>query len=265
VFIDLNIPEIITDFENSALDELLAQIEDAERTLKIKGSPAPSAYLFLINQPFHYNLSSIDGAPLIGALGFKLDTFQPRVATFRQIVLGREMHPEMHRLIESMKIHSDPPSTFDGQHPEFAFGLDAAQSRWLVGNEYLVPGPGNEELLAQLQSGIAIPETKTMHGVFLAKGVNFIVQSPMTEAEIAAYNRSPETFFGVVQHVGGQARDTFELADFFYDNYKNTEKEKLLELLKDHPAIETLRGLAQKDLAIFISQQWALGVGRKKQ
>jgi len=87
----------------------------------------------------------------------------------------------------------------------------------------------------------------------------------MTEAEIAAYNRSPETFFGVVQHVGGQARDTFELADFFYDNYKNTEKEKLLELLKDHPAIETLRGLAQKDLAIFISQQWALGVGRKKQ
>jgi SEC-C motif len=49
VFIDLNIPETITDVENSALEELLTQIEDAERTLKIKGSPAPSAYLFLVN------------------------------------------------------------------------------------------------------------------------------------------------------------------------------------------------------------------------
>jgi hypothetical protein len=112
------------------------------------------------------------GAPLIGAVGFRLDTFQPRIATFRQIVLGREMHPEMYRLIESMKIHGEPPSTFDGQHPEFAFGKDAAQSRWMIGNKYLVPGPGNEELLAELQNGLAIPEAKTMHGVFLAKGIS---------------------------------------------------------------------------------------------
>jgi hypothetical protein len=266
VFIDLNIPEIVTDVENRSLEELLAQIEDAESTLKIKGSPAPSAYLFLINQPFHYNLTSVEAAPLVGAFGFKLETFQPRIATFRQVVLGREMHPEMHRLIESMKIHGgDPPSTFDGQHPEFAFGKDITQSRWLVGNNYLVPGPEGEEVLAQLQSGLAVSETKTMHGVFLAKGVNFIVQSPMTEPEIAAYNRSPETFFGVVQHVTHQAKDTFELADFFYENYRHTEKEKLLEFLKNHPAIETLRALTQKDLAIFISEQWALGAEKKNQ
>jgi hypothetical protein len=265
VFVDLNIPEIVTDVESRALEELLAQIEDAESTLKIKGSPAPSAYLFLINQPFHYNLTSVEGAPLVGAFGFKLETFQPRIATFRQVVLGREMHPEMYRLIESMKIHGDPPSTFDGQHPEFAFGKDIAQSRWLVGNNYLVPGPGGEEVLAQLQSGIAVPQTKTMHGIFLAKGVNFIVQAPMTESEIAAYIRSPETFFGVVQHVTRQVKNTFELADFFYENYKTTGKEKLLEFLKDHPAIETLRGKTQKDLAIFVSEQWALGAEKKKQ
>jgi hypothetical protein len=263
VFIDLNIPENITDIENSALEELLRQIEDAERTLKINGSPAPSAYLFLVNQPFHYNLTSIEGAPLICALGFRLETFQPRISTFRQMVQGREKHPEMYRLIESMKVHSDLPSTFDGQHPEFAFDIDAARRRWLVGNEYLVPGPGDEEVLAQLQSATATPETKTMHGVFLAKGTNFIVQSPMTEAEIAAYKRSPETFFGVVQNVTRQAKDTIELAEFFHENYKNTAKDRLLALLKDHPAIEMLRNFSQNDLAIFISEQWALGVERK--
>jgi hypothetical protein len=202
---------------------------------------------------------------LIGALGFRLDTFQPRIATFRQIILGREMHPEMHALIESMKLHSEPPSTFDGQHPEFAFGRQELQSRWIVGNEYLVPGPKNNEVLAQLQSGIALPETKTMHGIFLANGTNFMVQSPMTEAEIAAYNRSPETFFGIVQNVGRRAKDTFELADFFYETYKDTPKETLLEFLNDHPAIETVRNLSQKELSIFVCEQWALGADKKKQ
>lgn len=50
------------------------------------------------------------------------------------------------------------------------------------------------------------------------------------------------------------------LADSFYENYRDTEKEKLLGFLKDHPAIEALRNFSQKDLAIFISEQWALGL-----
>jgi hypothetical protein len=264
VFIDLNVPEVIADAEDPALDELLEQIEEAERTLKIKGTPAPPAYLFLINQPFHYNLASIEGAPLIGAFGFKLDTFQPRAATFRQVILGRELHPEMHRLIESMQIHGEPPSTFDGQHPEFTFDPAAGQSRWLVGNEYLVPALGGKEVMARLQSGSVSTATKIMHGVFQADGINFVVQAPMTDAELAAFSRSPETFFGVVQNVGRQANNAFELAEFFYENYKNTTKENLLEFLKDHPAIEMLRNLSQSDLAIFVCEQWALSADTKR-
>ncbi|HXQ03486.1 MAG TPA: hypothetical protein VN831_01870, partial [Bradyrhizobium sp.] len=123
---------------------------------------APQGVIIASEFTFHYNLTSLEGAPLIGAFGFRLDTFQPRIATFREVILGREMHPEMHALIESMKLHSEPPSTFDGQHPEFAFGGQERQSRWIIGNEYLMPGPNNEEVLAQLQSGVAVPETKTM-------------------------------------------------------------------------------------------------------
>jgi hypothetical protein len=74
-----------------------------------------------------------------------------------------------------------------------------------------------------------------------------------------------ETFFGIVQNVRRQAKDTFELAGFFYENYKDTKKEKFLDFLKDHAAIETLRKFSQKDLAIFISEQWALGAEKKNQ
>jgi hypothetical protein len=259
VFIDLNMPEIIADADDPSVSELLALIEEAEQTLKINGGPAPPAYLFLTNQPFHYNLSAMEGAALIGALGFRLDRFQPRSATFREIILGREQHPEMYRLIDSMKIHGEPPATFDGEHPEFAFDPQAGHARWLVGNEYLVPGPDSEEMMATLQNATVNPATKTMHGVFQANGAHFVVQAPMTDAELAAYLRSPETFFGIVQNVGRYANNAFELAEFFYENYRDTSKEKLLEFLKDHPAIECLRNLSQKDLAVFVAEQWALG------
>lgn len=258
VFIDLNIPLIFTGIEGEFFDNMLAAVEDAERTLKIRGAPAPSAYLFLVNQPFHFNLNSLDGAPMAAALGFRLDTFNPpRPASFREIVLGRDQHPEMHALIDSMKIHGEPPSTFDGQHPEFAFG-DTTHPRWIVGNNYLVPGPNNEEVKAVLQSAIAIPEQQTMHGVFLAKGAHFIAQAPMTEAEVSAYKRSPNTFFGIVQDVGRNAKDALELAEFFYETYQHTPKEKLPEFLSKHPELERLRALSQKDLAIFVCEQWAL-------
>lgn len=196
---------------------------------------------------------------MIGALGFKLDSFQPRTGSFRDVIRGREQHPEMHALIESMKIHIEAPATFDGEHPEFVFDPPARFARWLIGNEYLVPGPNNEEVIAILQNATVNPQAKTMHGVFQFDGVNFVVNGPMTDAELAAYTRSPETFFGVVQNVGGHAKNIFELADFFYENYKNTPKERLLELLKDYPAIESLRCLSQNELAIFISEQWAIG------
>jgi hypothetical protein len=264
VFIDLNIPDLLSDTEDALLDEILVEVEQAEHSLRIKSSPAPSAYLFLTNQPFHYNLKSLDGAPLIGALGFKMATFQPRGATtFREVVLGREMHPEMHALIESMKIHSEPPSTFDGQDPEFAFS-NIPFPRWLVGNQYLVPGPNGEDVFAQLQNASAHAESGRMHGVFRIDGVHFIVDSPMTDAEIAVYKRNPETFFGVVQNVGQRANSAAELADFFYATYKDTPKETLLEFLKQHPLIEKLRGLSQRELAIFICEQWALAADQKK-
>ena len=48
------------------------------------------------------------------------------------------------------------------------------------------------------------------------------------------------------------------------ENYKNAPKEKLLEFLKGHPAIESLRNFSQSELAIFISEQWALSAESKQ-
>jgi hypothetical protein len=263
VFIDINIPDIFTDPDSEVFRDILSQVDEAENTLKVRGAPAPPAYLFLVNQPFHFNLESLEGAPMVGALGFRMENFQPRApnTSFRDFILGREAHSEMHVLIESMKIHAEPPSTFDGQYPEFAFGAPPVE-RWIVGNSYLVPGPNSEEVFAELQSATATVETKTMHGIFMANGVNFIAQAPMTDLEISAYVRSPETFFGVLENVNRRADNVLELAEFFYDNYRNTPKERLLEFLKDHPNLEKFKEYTQKDLAILVSEQWAAGAAK---
>jgi len=158
-------------------------------------------------------------------------------------------------LVKSTK--AEPPPTFDGQAPEFAFS-ESKTSRWIIGNNYQVLGPAGDEVIARLQSASASIESKKMIGVFLFEDKNFVVESPMTDPECAAYIRSPETFFGVVQSVGGRVNNVAELAEFFYASYRDTPKEKLLEFLKDHPSFEQLVNLNQTDLAIFVCEQWAL-------
>ncbi|WP_245481350.1 hypothetical protein [Bradyrhizobium sp. LVM 105] len=262
VFVDLNIPNVIVDHEDPLLADALSEVEEAERSLRIKNAPAPSAYLFLANQPFHYNLTSLEGAPMIGALGFKLPTFQPRGAiSFRDHIIAREAHPEMHALIQSMAVHSEPPSTFDGQAPEFVYEKPKFP-RWLIGNEYVVPGPNNAEVVAVLTSACAMPDQRKMMGIFALNGFHFSVEAPMTEYEVTVYLRKPETFFGVVQEVTQQVKSAAELADFFYSVYKDTPRETLLDWMKDHPLIDQVRDFSQKDLAIWVCEQWGLGANQ---
>lgn len=64
-------------------------------------------------------------------------------------------------------------------------------------------------------------------------------------------HRVGETFFGEIRKPGGKASTLVEFCDFFYETYKNTSREKLLEWLASTPDIERLRTLPQEDLAII--------------
>jgi hypothetical protein len=72
----------------------------------------------------------------------------------------------------------------------------------------------------------------------------------MTDEAITDYNAHPETFFGRVQHVGKQIEEPFEAFLFFFDSYKNTPKEKLLEFMKGSLDMDRLEQMSQDELAI---------------
>jgi hypothetical protein len=193
----------------------MSEVRSAESFLKISGQPAPPAYLFITKQPYHYNPTAIVGAPVIGALGFKIPDFQhPGPVTFRDIVLGKRTHSEMHELIDSLRRHTEPPATFDGSAPELTFGDASHLPPLLIGNQYLIPDGSGGETEGILQSATMVESEKRAYGIYRIAGERHVIATtPMTDVEIAAWRRHPETFFGKVQPITEQVESPLDLAE----------------------------------------------------
>ena len=87
------------------------------------------------------------------------------------------------------------------------------------------------------------------HGIYrLADGENIFCSVPLTDAEMSAYARSPETFFGTVKRVARGIKEPLEAFDFVYGTYSKSTREKLLEFMAEWPQIEELRKLGQQEL-----------------
>ena len=97
---------------------------------------------------------------------------------------------------------------------------------------------------------------KLVYGAYeTADGQHILATSPLTDAELAAWRRHPDTFFGEVRHVGGKAENWLQLCEFFYKSYKGTSHDKLLKWMKEAVDIENLRALSQEDLAIVYCER----------
>ena len=81
-------------------------------------------------------------------------------------------------------------------------------------------------------------------------------QASLTDAEMAAYGRHPDTFFGVVQPVSKQISDPLGLFDFFHTSYRETPRERLLEFLAGAPDIEELKKPSQPELAKTMAERY---------
>lgn len=68
-----------------------------------------------------------------------------------------------------------------------------------------------------LESATVLESEHTAWGDYaLDDGRRIIAKYPLSDAEMAAYRRHPDTFFGVIQEVGKQANDPIALYDFFF-------------------------------------------------
>jgi len=164
----------------------------------------------------------------------------------------------MFALMKSVQTHYEIPSTFDGEMPQLAFQDSGGLARLQFGRTYLIPTADGPEVPGRLYDAVLQEETKQVVGCYqLETGENILARCPISDVELAAYRAYPETFFGEVRRPVRHAKTLVDWCDFFYESYKDTPRDKLLEWLSRAPDIERLRTLPQEDLAIIICERWA--------
>ncbi len=256
IFIDINMPEQATDFQSTKwMQEASKDLRQAEIRLKVNGNPAPPAYVFLTNQPNHYDLENIGSGREILAEGYKIPDWKvdTSFSDLREAINSRDRHKEVFDLFDSLKEHNKIPATFDGEIPEFAFGGKALNDqRLIVGKKYIIPDENGKETVGTLLDPL-VREENGKYIVYanyeLQNGKQVLCKNELSESEIAAYKQHPDTFFGIYKQQKRVAKDPLDLYDFFYASFLNTSKEKLLELMKNYLNYDDLLNMSQEELA----------------
>lgn len=242
ICIDMNVRQEIFADKDSYAREVVSHLRGKEST-KISGKPAPPAYVFVTNIPDHLHLDDDSARRAILADGFKIDDFgfkeyQSLTETFK----ARQKHADVYSVCNAFDNYSIP-ATFDGELPEFAFG--EAERRFNIGDHYKL----DEKVVGLLTHGGVLEVEKKAYLNFLTiDGKTHLYEAKLSNAELSAYIKHPETFFGSVQPIARKAETPLQLFEFFYNSCKDTPKAKLLEWLADAPNFEQLQKLPLEDL-----------------
>lgn len=266
VMIEINVPEVVTSYDGWPA-AAMAQIRHNEQSDFPGGEKKPGAYVFVTNHAFHNNLAVSDAGMQVLAAGFHIPGFGPDAShnNYKGVLEARARHVEMFALLHSMRTHYEIPSTFDGEMPELAFQGSNGLPRLQFGRWYGIPLPDGREVPGRLYDAIVMEEKKEVFGCYqLATGEYVNAVCPISDAELAAYRHYPDTFFGEVRQPARHAETLVDWCDFFYETYKNTQRDKLLEWMAGMPDIERLRTLAQEDLAIIICERWGLNAFQRR-
>jgi hypothetical protein len=257
VFINLNKPLHTLEAAELAFDRAERIISRSEG-LTIDGRPAPGAYVCITNMNDQYALDSVSLATMISFRGFKIRDFMGvEFPSLRDAARARERHWPMFQLMKSMEEHREIPQTFGGELPSEVL-VPNPLPRLQIGHIYAVPGPDGVTVNAKLMQAtvsngkaycvLRDPTTeKSWIGTF-----------DMTPEELADFARYPDTYFGVYERQSRKAETAMELFDFFVDSYRDTPKQRLIELLRGYPDQEGLHPMPQKDLVELLAERYTM-------
>jgi hypothetical protein len=272
VFIDVNVPDVL---DSDKLREQLPigwtkiaieQLRAAEHRLTICGRPAPPAYVFVTNHPYHFNLDGLGPGYVCLGGGFKIPDFLPYggAISYGEVLKSRETHSEIFDLVESMKRHYAIPAAFDGEIPEHAFAGGDEPSPPVIGRYYWVNGDNGKQVAGRLQSALVIEAWRQTVAFFeLEDGRHVMGRRPASDAEIRAFKLYLDTYFGKVMRPSAEPNTLVEWCDFFYEGYRDASKEDLLAALANAPDIEQLKRLSRRELAVTHAERSALVVMRR--
>jgi len=263
VFIDLNTP----DHEGDAMPpRFLQHAFDVFRRYEVSDPQAqrlPPAYVLLTNTPWEHTLDTTDARCSILADGFHMPDFKmdKRFGSLREAIDARQAHIEIHDLLKSLKEHQTIPSTFDGENPSLAFG--DVESGLTVGNRYRIHDETGAEIEGVLTSAVVVEEEgSALCSVQTDDDRTYIRKVPLTKAELEAWKRHPETFFGRLEKKF-EVKDALGAYDFCMASYTQTPRDKLLKFLAGAADIKHFATLDQPALASIYCERLAMNMTAK--
>ena len=258
VFIDLNKALHTQEAAYRAADRAEFILRQSEKTMKIDGSTAPSAYVCITNLNDQHALDGSAIATMVSFSGFKLPDFMGEYESPREAARARDRHLPVFRLLKSIEEHIEIPQTFGGELPSEVFSTDP-MPRLKVGQLYLVPGPEGLEVPAELTQALVMDEKA--YGVLRDPKTdkNWIGTFEMTPEDLADYAQHPDTYFGVFQKQSKGVQTIMDMYDFFAESSANTPKDKLIAQLPNYPDQEELKRLSQKELVEIVAERYTYG------
>jgi hypothetical protein len=263
VMIEINVADVLS---KASLDgwpgAALDQIKQLEQPDPHNRPPLPPAYVMVTNHAFHNNLTTSAPFQLL-ADAYRIPDFGARAAyvSFYQYLQAKARHKEISALIESMRTHYEIPSTFDGENPYLAFSGSAIEARLRIGDWHEIPDQDGNLVPARLDNGTVIESEKSAYCIYQTKaGLYLNVYVPLSDAEVGAWKRHPETFFGEIQEVHQPAKTFLDMALFFHRSYKDLPRDVLLKAIREHHNQADVLGMDQPELAAFYAEGMARSV-----
>ena len=262
IFIDVNTPapshqDVANRKVPTWVDATIQQLDAKEKELK----DSERAYLFITNLPFHWHLKAEQPAKTALAYGLGIQDFgKPGKYSLSQVWKNKQKHIDGYNIMAALEKYPHIPSTFDGSLP-----LDAEDqnSRLLIGERYFFEDVGEEGVVAEVTSAtVSETERKMFIAIHTVDGEAHIITREMSDGELEVYQAHREGYFGAVQPVGKETKDPFELFEWFMDCYKDTPREKLLELCDGHPGQSELAQWEDIEIRLALCESWTAAAVR---
>lgn len=254
IFVDLNTDPHADDNKPRWVERAGEKMDMREKDCK----PGQCAYVFVTNMSFHRTLDSEQTKIAVLAHGLGIPDFaKPGYYRLSEIYKSKQKHIDAYEIIEATGKYPNLPTTFDGTLPSEAFNDDP--QRLLIGETYFFEDIGDNGVTGTITTAIVNEAEKTIYFAITTEDKkSLILTRSMSDGELADYKNHPEAFFGKVQKPTRKTENTYELFEFFLDSYRETPKERLLEIMKDAPDIETLSKMERSDLLIEYCERMAV-------
>ncbi len=222
------------------------RLEDREKE-NIEGD---RAYVFVTNFPFHWHLEEENPTKMILAYGLGIRDFgKPGKYQLSDMWKNKKKHIDGYNILDSLRKYPQIPVTFDGDLPLYAEDKD---NRIQIGESYFFENIGDGGVVAEVTSAtISESEMKMYIAIHTRDGQAHIITRDMNERELEVYQAHKDVFFGIVQRQGKEIDDVYELFEWLMDSYKDTPRERLLEMCREYTDSQQLQKLRNVRCGVF--------------